>query len=134
MLRATLARATMVHTFDSDGRPVAQHASMADASAALEQGAYTTFRTYRRNRVLRLAQHLRRLEESLTLMNGLPAASIDDARVRRAIASILTQTGYAETRFRLTYASSGVFISLESFTPYGSDLFERGVRCASVSR
>ena len=123
----------MVQTFDSDGRLVAQHAGMADASAALEQGAYTTFRTYRRNRVLRLSQHLRRLEESLTLMNGLPAASIDDVRVRRAIASILTQTGYAETRFRLTYASSGVFISVESFTPYGPELFEQGVRCTSVS-
>lgn len=123
----------MVQTFDNDGRLVAQHAGMADASAALEQGAYTTFRTYRRNHVLRLAQHLRRLEESLTLMTGLPAASIDDARVRRAVASVLTQTGYAETRFRLTYASSGVFISVEAFTPYVPALFEQGVRCSSVS-
>ena len=128
------SRFNMVHTFDGDGRLITQHSSMAEASAALEQGAYTTFRTYDRNRVLRLGQHLRRLEESLSLMQGgLPARRIDDARARAAIAAALTQTGYVESRFRLTYAAAGLFISIESFSPYAAALYEAGVRCVTVS-
>lgn len=123
----------MVHTFDADARLLAQHATMAEASAALEQGAYTTFRTYGRDRVLRLGQHLRRLEESLSLMNGLPAAPIDDDRACATIAAALAFTGYAESRFRLTYGSRGLFVSVESFTPYAATLYERGVHCSTVT-
>ncbi len=123
----------MVKTFDIDAHLIATHASMTEASAALEQGAYTTFRTYGRNRVLRLSQHLRRLEESLALMNGLPVQPIDDARAKRVVAAVLAATGYDESRFRLTYASGGLFVSVEAFTPYPPALYESGVRCATVS-
>jgi branched-chain amino acid aminotransferase len=123
----------MVHTFDGDAHLLAQHATMAEASAALEQGAYTTFRTYGRDRILRLGQHLRRLEESLSLMIGLPAAPIDDVRARATLAAALAFTGYAESRFRLTYGSRGLFVSVESFTPYDSSLYADGVRCSTVT-
>ena len=73
----------MVTTFQLDSAGVqrlGEHRSMREASAALPEGAYTTFRTYGGNRLLRLDQHIRRLEESVALM-GQPA------RRRRAAAA-----------------------------------------------
>ena len=110
----------------------AEHASMAAASAALPEGAYTTFRTYDHNRLLRLGQHLRRLEESLGLMRNAVAAHIDDDAVRAAIAQVLQATGYAESRCRLTYADPALFITVEPFEPYPHDLYETGVWCVTV--
>lgn len=124
----------MVTTFELiDGKPqrVAQHAGMSAASAALPEGAYTTFRTYNSNRVLRLAQHFRRLEESAALMGQRGA--MDDAVARDAIAGVIAQMGYDESRFRLTFAPPHLFISIEPFTPYPPALYEAGVRCVSVT-
>jgi branched-chain amino acid aminotransferase len=124
----------MVNTFELiDGEPqrVAEHAGMSAASAALPVGAYTTFRTYDGNRVLRLAQHFRRLEESAALM-GQRGAIVDEA-ARKAIAGVIALMGHAESRFRLTFAPPRLFISIEPFTPYPPALYETGVRCVSVS-
>ncbi len=105
---------------------------MAAASASLPDGAYTTFRTYDHNRLLRLGQHLRRLEESLGLMRNAAVARIDDDAARAAIAQVLQETGYAESRFRLTYADPALFITVEPFEPYPSDLYTNGVWCVTV--
>lgn len=124
----------MVTTFELiDGKPVrvAEHAGLSAASAALPEGAYTTFRTYAGNRVLRLAQHFRRLEESTALMGQHGA--IDDAVARRAIAGVIAQMGCTESRFRLTFAPPRLFITIESFTPYSAVMYEAGVRCVSVT-
>lgn len=124
----------MVITFEwVDGRlqRTAEHAGMSAASAALPEGAYTTFRTYQGNRVLRLGQHFRRLEESAALMGQ--GGAIDDATASKAIASVIAEMGYAESRFRLTFAASHLFISIEPFTPYPPALYESGVRCVSVT-
>jgi branched-chain amino acid aminotransferase len=124
----------MVTTFELiEGKPqrIAEHAGMSAASAALPDGAYTTFRTYDGNRVLRLAQHFRRLEESAALMGqkGL----IEDAVAARALAGVIAEMGHAESRFRLTFAPPRLFISIEPFTPYQQSMFEQGVRCVSVT-
>lgn len=105
---------------------------MAAASASLPDGAYTTFRTYDHNRLLRMGQHLRRLEESLGLMRNAVVARIDDNAARAAIAQVLQETGYAESRFRLTYADPALFITVEPFEPYPSDLYTNGVWCVTV--
>lgn len=110
----------------------AEHSSMAAASAALPDGAYTTFRTYEHNRLLRLGQHLRRLEESLGLMRNAAVARIDDDAARAAIAQVLEATAYAESRFRLTYADPALFITIEPFEPYPPELYESGVWCVTV--
>lgn len=123
----------MVDTFLLSGGALASHASMAETSAALPEGAYTTFRTYDGNRILRLSQHLRRLEESVALMRSAAAVPIDDARARAAIAAALRTTGHAESRFRLTYAPPELYISIESFAPYPASLYDTGVACVSVS-
>lgn len=124
----------MVTTFemiDGNLRRMAAHAGMSAASAALPAGAYTTFRTYAGNRVLRLAQHFRRLEESAALMGQHGA--IDETAARNAIAGVIAQMGYSESRFRLTFTPPRLFISIEPFTPYPQALVEAGVRCVSVT-
>ncbi|MCS7087129.1 MAG: aminotransferase class IV [Thermoflexales bacterium] len=108
----------------------AQHGSMSEASAALPQGAYTTFRTYDGHRVLRLEQHVHRLEESLALMGR--AATLDVAHVRQGVAQALRLTSYPESRFRLTFAPPDLFISIEPFTPYPPELYQGGVWCVTV--
>ena len=123
----------MVTTFQLDEtgvRLVGSHRTMREASADLPEGAYTTFRTYDGNRLLRLDQHIRRLEESVALM-GRPAR-LDPLAVRQGISHALRATGYPESRFRLTFAPPALFISIESFTPYPPALYEEGVWCVTV--
>ncbi len=136
----------MVITFECTNDTIARvgaYAEMRAASDALPAGAYTTFRTYDGNRVLRLGQHAQRLRESLSaLMGDTPAGPppISDEQVRRAVAAVLRATGYPESRFRLTLAaphSSGesarLFVSIEPFTPYPPAWYEQGVTCCTLT-
>ncbi len=116
---------------DDDVSLFGHHVSLREVSALLPAGAYTTFRTYQGNRVLRLRQHVRRLEESVALL-GRPA-TLDEAGVRQAVAHALRATGYPESRFRLTFAPPELFISIEPFKPYPPSLYQAGVWCVSVS-
>ena len=105
----------MVHVFEVvDGRlaPLTPAATLAAASAALPQGSYTTLRTYGGTGVVRLAQHVRRLEESLPKRVALPLAG-----VRAAVAEALRTTGHPESRVRLTFAPPRLFVAVEPFTP-----------------
>lgn len=130
----------MVITFEwnfahHDVRPYNRHEGMAAASAELPAGAYTTFRTYHGNRVLRLAQHARRLEESAGLMGQ--HGRLDPNTARAAVAATLQAIhpepwGAPERRFRLTFAPPQLFLTVEPFTPYPAALYESGVACASV--
>jgi branched-chain amino acid aminotransferase len=104
------------------------HPSLGEASSALPQGSYTTLRTYAGDRVLRLEQHVRRLEESL---HG--AAPLDVAEVRRALALALERNGYRESRLRLTYASPRLFVSAEPFEPLPETSYRKGARCVTVA-
>ena len=129
----------MVITFESTHpgvREIGRHKQMSAASAALPTGAYTTFRTYEGNRVLRLVQHFRRLEESAGLMGQV--GTINSQEAQTTVAQTL-QHAQAEgwptpdARFRLTFAPPRLFISIEPFEAYPISLYEIGVRCASVS-
>ena len=130
----------MVITFESNGlniQPVGSFANMSAASAVLPEGAYTTFRTYEGNRVLRLAQHVRRLEESVALI-GQPGQLDENtvrANVREALQAVRAQDNWAapEARLRLTFAPPSLFISIEPFTPYPASLYAQGVKCVTVS-
>lgn len=106
-------------------------ATMEEASSLLPQGDYTTFRTYSGRRVLRLGQHLRRLERSIEL-EGKGITTIDDAVVRQALGEIVRNRAYDESRIRLTFAPPRLYASIEAFVPLAPELFERGVRCATV--
>jgi branched-chain amino acid aminotransferase len=109
---------------------VGRHPSLAAASAALPEGAYTTLRTYAGRRVVRLDQHRRRLEESVALQ-GRPGA-IDPTALRRAIAASLGEAGHAESRLRLTFAPPRLFLAIEPFAPLPKRLYEEGVACVTL--
>jgi branched-chain amino acid aminotransferase len=126
----------MVVSFEctSNGiRRLGEWPDMRAASAALPQGAYTTFRTYGGNRVLRLARHAERLRESIALL-GRPS-NLAAETVRAGVAGSLRETRYAESRFRLTLAASDdrLYVSIEPFAPYPAALYEQGVACVTVA-
>ncbi|HLA78539.1 MAG TPA: aminotransferase class IV [Vicinamibacteria bacterium] len=110
-------------------RPLGEHQDLALASRALPDGAYTTLRTYR-GRVLRLADHVRRLEGSVAL-EGCPA-QLEAATVRRAVGLTLSLTRYPESRLRLTFAPPRLFVSIEPFSPLPEPLYRQGVTAATL--
>ncbi|MEO6060825.1 MAG: aminotransferase class IV [Thermoflexales bacterium] len=112
---------------------IGAYPTMAAASAGLPEGAYTTFRTYSGDRVVRLAGHFHRLEESLGLMGH--AVRLDQSSARQAISAARVSAGHAESRFRLTLVPgppARLFIAVEAFTPLPPSDYARGVRCVTV--
>src|SRR5262245_22810224 len=100
---------------------------MSAASSALPAGSYTTLRTYAGNRVLRLEQHVTRLETSLD-----PRMELPRSRVEAALAEALASTAHPESRLRLTWAPPRLYVSVEPFTPPAPALIEAGASCVTV--
>jgi branched-chain amino acid aminotransferase len=102
--------------------------SMAEASAMLPHGAYTSLRTYDRGRrVLRLADHLARLREG-----AAPQGGFDEPQVRAGLAQVLKAAGPGEWRLRLTHASPHLFVAIEPLEPLPPALYRDGVACLTV--
>jgi branched-chain amino acid aminotransferase len=123
----------MVETFSLDGgKAIAVRSSpdLAAASAALPPGAYTTLRTYEGDGVAFLDEHRQRLEDSAA-RQGHPGA-IDAPALRASLAAALRATGHGESRIRVTLAATGLFASIEPFTPLAERLYEQGVSCMTV--
>ncbi len=104
--------------------------SLALASLALPDGAYTTFRTYHGGRVLRFADHVRRLEETVALEGQ--AAVLEKEAVQRAVAQALDLTRYPESRLRITFAPPRLFVSIEPFAPLPERCHREGVACVTL--
>jgi len=103
---------------------------MAEASAILPHGAYTTLRTYDGGRrVLRLAEHVARLREGAA---GAIGSGPDEAEVRAGLAEALKVSGRGERRLRLTYAPPRMFVAVEPLPPLPDALYQQGVWCVSV--
>ena len=120
----------MVDVFEVDeGRltPLAQAPTLAAASERLPAGSYTTLRTYGGTGVVRLAQHARRLEESLPRPVPLP-----ESAVRWAVAEALRSTRHPEARVRLTWAPPRLFVAVEPFTPADPAVAATGVACRTI--
>lgn len=96
----------------------------------LPDGAYTTFRTYHGNRVLRLDKHIERLRESVRLQGH--EAVLEFARARRAVAQVLTTARLPEARIRLVFAPPRLFVVASEFTPLPAGAYTGGVACISV--
>ncbi len=127
---AVVARGS-TSTFEIDAaglRLLGQAAGMGEASAHLPPGSYTSLRTYGGRRVLRLAQHVRRLQESLP-DGPVPLAS---AVVRRGLSGALDATAFRESRIRLTYAPPRLFVSIEPFEPLPPALYEQGIAAQTL--
>jgi branched-chain amino acid aminotransferase len=104
--------------------------SMAEASAILPDGAYTTLRTYGSGtRVLRLAQHLARLREPAA---PGPASRLEESKVRAGLVQALEAVGAGEARLRLTCANEALFVAVEPLEPVPEALYRDGVWCVSV--
>ena len=112
--------------------PQGHRATLAEASEALPQGAYTTLRTYRGNRLLRLDRHVRRLEESAAQL-GASTGRLSIPDVRRAIALVLAAAGHPESRVRLTWVPPRLFVSIERFVPPPERLYRDGARCVTLA-
>jgi branched-chain amino acid aminotransferase len=108
----------------------ASHQSLSEASKHLPDGAYSTLRTYSATHLVRLSQHVARLNESAALQGQVGTLSEPDARA--TIADALRQTAYPESRLRLTWAPPRFFVSLEPFVPLPAALYRDGVGCVSV--
>lgn len=124
----------MIMTFEMIGlhlQRMADAESMTAASALLPPGSYTTFRTYSGNRVLRLEQHVRRLQKSAALLNL--QGVLEYQAVRAGLGQAIQVSRYAESRFRLTFSPPKFFISVEPFTPYSPRHYTQGVRCVTIS-
>lgn len=116
----------------SGARPAffASAPSMAEASALLPHGTYTTLRTYDNGRrVLRLTHHLRRLLDTGTPAHG---PRIDEAKLRAGLAEAVKAAGAGEARLRLTYAPRGLFACVERLEPLPETLYRDGATCVSV--
>jgi branched-chain amino acid aminotransferase len=111
---------------------VGEAASLAEASAALPDGAYTTLRTYGGRGIVRLEAHLQRLEESARAL-GDPG-TLDRDAVRRLLTAALDATRHEESRLRLTLAPPRAFVSIEAFTRLPESLYEDGVACITLPR
>jgi branched-chain amino acid aminotransferase len=124
----------VVRTFEfelGELRRVLVHATLAETSARLPAGAYTSLRTYGRSRVLRLRQHAARLAESLALQ-GWPPNQVEEPEVRRALAGALRACAYPESRVRITASARRLYVSVEPFAPLPASLYEAGVACVTL--
>ncbi len=107
--------------------------SLADAADKEPQGVYTVTRTYDRDHVLLLDEHLNRLERSARL-DGM-AVHLDRPAIRRALRRLIDQSGYAESRFRITIPRDmpdQPIITLEPFKPVPEEIIRDGARVITV--
>ena len=97
-------------------------------------GVYTTSNTLNETQTLLLDAHLERLEASARQI-GMDWRC-DRPRLRAALRKMIAESGFGDTRFRLTVPSSHsnlVIISIEPYTPPSEALIRRGVRCDTTS-
>src|SRR5687767_11869655 len=105
--------------------------TLAEASAGLPEGAYTTLRTYGGDGVVRLRQHVQRLHESAEAQGR--HGELDLRAVRSAIAQALRATAFPESRLRLTFSPPDLFLGVEAFEPLPDALYREGAACATVA-
>ncbi|CAG0955966.1 Branched-chain-amino-acid aminotransferase [Anaerolineae bacterium] len=108
--------------------------SLAEAAAFEPAGVYTVGRTFKRIGVLLFEDHLNRLEESAALQ-GIPVR-LDRTAIRHALRTLIDQSGYELSRFRITVPQAypdQVVITLEPFTPLSPAVIENGVRVVTTT-
>jgi branched-chain amino acid aminotransferase len=102
--------------------------SLDEISSLLPQGAYTTFRTYFHNRILRFNDHLQRLTDSAIRANT--PVSIDRDHFHAGLREILLRNPYPDSRLRVTLdleKEPGVFyISLEQLHTPPESVYRNG--------
>ncbi len=111
-----------------------QARSLSEAALQEPEGVYTVSRTYHGDRAVLLDAHLDRLEQSARAL-GIPL-SLDRRALRRALAQVIRQAGYRQSRFRLTiprHSPRLVIIALEPLPAISPSLRRRGVAVATLA-
>jgi len=124
---------TRVVTFELRGREalrLGEHHSLRDAGCTLPDGAYTTLRTFRGDRVVSLDRHVSRLTSSAARLGSTGDIALPD--LAAALASALAASGHPESRVRITFAPPRLFASIERFAPVPEALRWSGVACATL--
>jgi branched-chain amino acid aminotransferase len=110
--------------------------SLDSVSQKIPGGSYTTFRTYGGTRVIRLSDHLARLNAAARLLeqNNI---SIDTAAIRSALREIVTLFPSSEHRIRVTMdleqEPGNVYIALEKMSPLPLQMYQQGVKTITCS-
>jgi len=103
--------------------------SLDDATRRLPGGGYTTFRTFGRFRVLRLADHFIRLEEAARL-SGKPV-QLDRDKIARSLHLALASVPWEDVRVRVILALEGpgtIFVLIEKLTTPVECAYQNGVK------
>lgn len=109
-------------------------ATLDEASLQIPAGAYTVLPVFPGRRIVRLDRHLARMDDTLARL-GIEA-HFDHAQTRHLMRACIKQTALDSARLRLTLPKRepGVaYVSVEPWQPYGPELYERGVRVATVN-
>jgi branched-chain amino acid aminotransferase len=124
--RLTLARSMTVEPVVLPSNP----ASLDEATRLLPGGAYTTFRTFSGNRVIRFSDHLARLEETARLA-GKPT-NISQVSLQQALRQVFSTCSGGDKRVRivldLEQEPGEVFILMEPLVVPGPPAYEHGVK------
>ncbi len=124
----------MVESFAVEGDRVlslGRAGSLQEASAGFPDGAYTTLRTYGGGRLLRLGEHVRRLNVSAAGL-GRPG-TVPEEGLRRGLSAALAGRSDGESRLRVTFAPPRLLVSVEPFEERPAELYRSGVRCVTVA-
>jgi branched-subunit amino acid aminotransferase/4-amino-4-deoxychorismate lyase len=117
--------------------PASVHALPPDLST----GVYTVLRTFEHNKFLKLADHLRRLEQSMALLGR--EVRLDRQALRQALHEVCMAYGHPEARVRVDVlegeaprlpAGCRQLIALAPFVPLPEACYEEGVRVGLAPR
>ena len=109
--------------------------SLYDLPESLALGVYTALRTFDHYKFLQLSDHLRRLEQSMALLNWRYV--LDEGAVRRALHQVCVAYGHPEARVRIDVlarpaselgSDSRVLLTLAPFEPPPAAVYEEGAR------
>ena len=108
--------------------------SIHDTQSLTPEGAYTTFRTYDRYKVLNLSQHFSRLEETSSLAGF--HISILRQSLKKRLTEIIDQFDEGELRIRLTVDLSNeigsIYAAIEKLAVPSQELYQNGIEVIST--
>lgn len=107
--------------------------SLAEAAQHEPPGVYTVTRTYQTGNALLLDAHLDRLEESARLENM--NITLDREHLRRGLRDLIRQSGYEESRFRITLPyeeEACIYLALEPLHPVPPEIRQNGVHVITI--
>lgn len=108
--------------------------SMDAVSLALPQGVYTTFRTYRRDKVLHLDEHFDRLSESAS-MAGVNI-DLDGRWLREMIRNIIPHSPSSDTRIRvqvdLSTEIGAIYLLGEALKTPTAEEYQKGIYLQTI--